>query len=119
MAQKYILVVHFVDLVKSFPTSIYYILANIGVDTAENEPLRMWRCFNSFFIRLLSSDATAYFCHALSVDTSARTSYSHLATGARLEPALAARGSQSVSATKRHESDARTPGDRRSLPAAR
>ena len=26
-----------VDLVKSFPTSIYYLLANFGFDTAENE----------------------------------------------------------------------------------
>ena len=31
----------FVDLVKSSPTSIYYLLANIGVDTAENEPSRV------------------------------------------------------------------------------
>ena len=37
MAQKYILVVHFVDLVKSFPTSIYYILATVSFDTAEIE----------------------------------------------------------------------------------
>ena len=34
-----------VDLVKSFPTSIYYLLAKIGVDTAENEPLKVWRKF--------------------------------------------------------------------------
>ena len=33
--------VNLVDLVKSFPTntSIYYLLAKIGVDTAENEQL--------------------------------------------------------------------------------
>ena len=30
--------VYLVDLVKSFPTSILYLLAKIGVDTAENEP---------------------------------------------------------------------------------
>ena len=29
-----------VDLVKSFQTSIYYLLAKIGVDTAENGPLK-------------------------------------------------------------------------------
>ena len=33
--QKY---VHLVDLVKSFPTSIYKLFAKIGIDTAENEP---------------------------------------------------------------------------------
>ena len=33
--------VNLVDLVKSFPTSIYYVLAKIGVDTAENEPLKV------------------------------------------------------------------------------
>ena len=31
--------VNLVDLVKSFPTSIYYLLAKIGFDRAENEPL--------------------------------------------------------------------------------
>ena len=35
--QKY---VHLVDLVKSFPKSIY--LQKIGVDIAENEPLKVW-----------------------------------------------------------------------------
>ena len=30
--------VNLVDLFKSFHTSIYYLLANIGFDTAENEP---------------------------------------------------------------------------------
>mgnify|MGYP003318247517 CR=1 FL=1 len=35
--------VHLVDLVKSFQTSIYYLLAKIGFDTAENEPLKVWR----------------------------------------------------------------------------
>ena len=36
--QKY---VHLVDLVKSFPNSNEYLLAKIGVDTAENEPLQV------------------------------------------------------------------------------
>ena len=31
-----------VDLVKSFPYSNENLLANIGVDTAENEPLEVW-----------------------------------------------------------------------------
>ena len=30
--------VHCVDLDESFPKSIYYLLANFGFDTAENEP---------------------------------------------------------------------------------
>ena len=30
-----------VDLVKSFQTSIYYLLAQFGVDTAENGPLKV------------------------------------------------------------------------------
>ena len=30
-----------VDLVESFQTSIYYLLANIGVDAAENGPLKV------------------------------------------------------------------------------
>ena len=34
-----------------------YLLAKIGVDTAENEPLEVWGKFNSLFIRLLSEDA--------------------------------------------------------------
>ena len=34
--------VNLVDLVKSFPTSIYYLLAKIGVDTAEHEPSEVW-----------------------------------------------------------------------------
>ena len=33
--------VHCVDLGESFPTRIYYLLAKIGVDTAENEPLEV------------------------------------------------------------------------------
>ena len=33
--------VHLVDLVKSFQTSIQYLLAKFGVDTAENEPLKV------------------------------------------------------------------------------
>ena len=41
--------VHRVDLVESFQTSIYYLLETIGVDTAENEPLKAWRWFNSSF----------------------------------------------------------------------
>ena len=43
--------VNLVDLVKSFLTSIKldpnsneYSLARIGFDTAENEPLKVWRC---------------------------------------------------------------------------
>ena len=36
--QKY---ANLVDLVKSFPTSIF--LAKIGIDTAEYEPLKVWR----------------------------------------------------------------------------
>ena len=34
---------HFVDLVKSIPTSIWYLLAKIGFDTAENEPVKNWQ----------------------------------------------------------------------------
>ena len=41
--------VHRVDLVESFRTSIYYLLETIGVDTAENEPLKAWRQFNLYF----------------------------------------------------------------------
>ena len=37
--------VHLVDLVKSFPTNIYYLLTKIGVDTAENEPLKVHSIF--------------------------------------------------------------------------
>ena len=33
--------VYLLDLVKSFPTSIYYLLAKLGVDTAENEPSKI------------------------------------------------------------------------------
>ena len=33
--------VNLVDLVKSFQTSIYYLLAKFGVDTAENGPLKV------------------------------------------------------------------------------
>ena len=33
-----------------------YLLAKIGVDTAENEHLKVWRKFNSIFIRLLTRD---------------------------------------------------------------
>ena len=31
-----------------------YLLAKIGVDTAENEPIEVWGKFNSIFIRLLN-----------------------------------------------------------------
>ena len=40
--------VNLVDLVKSFLTSINYVVAKVGVDTPENEPLKVWRWFNSF-----------------------------------------------------------------------
>ena len=33
--------VHSVDLGESFPTSIYYLLAKFGFDTAKNEPLKV------------------------------------------------------------------------------
>ena len=33
--------VHLVDLVRSFQTSIYYLLAKFGFDTAENGPLKV------------------------------------------------------------------------------
>ena len=33
--------VYLVDLVKSFKTSIYYLLAKFRVDTAENRPLKI------------------------------------------------------------------------------
>ena len=41
--QKYVrrINVNLVDLVKSFSNE--YLLAKIGVDTAENEPLKVWR----------------------------------------------------------------------------
>ena len=47
--QKY---VNLVDLVKSFRTDSYsneYLLAKIGVDTAENEPLKVWRKIQVIF----------------------------------------------------------------------
>ena len=34
-----------VNLVKSFPTNIYLVLAKFGVDTAENEPLKVHLIF--------------------------------------------------------------------------
>ena len=41
--------VNLADLVKSFLTRMYYyLLAKIGFDTAENEPLKVWRWFISF-----------------------------------------------------------------------
>ena len=40
--------VNLVDLVKSFPTNIY-LLAKIDVDTAENEPLTVWRKIQFIF----------------------------------------------------------------------
>ena len=50
--QKY---AYLVDLVKSFPTSIYLVLAKIGVDTAENEPSKFGGKFKSLFICLLKN----------------------------------------------------------------
>ena len=43
-----------VDLVKSFLTSIQYLLANIGVDVAENEPLEVRAGSSTFAMRKLS-----------------------------------------------------------------
>ena len=40
--------VNLVDLVKSFHTSIYNLLAKRGFDTAEIEPLKVWGLFKSF-----------------------------------------------------------------------
>ena len=37
--------VNLADLVKSFHTSIYYLLAKVGVDTAENGPLKVCQNF--------------------------------------------------------------------------
>ena len=53
--------VYLVDLVKSFLTSIFSLLAIIGFDTAENEPLTIWRGFNSFFNSLRRSFETGLF----------------------------------------------------------
>ena len=36
-----------------------YLLAKIGVDTAENEPLKVWGKFNLLFIRLLGHERAA------------------------------------------------------------
>ena len=33
--------INLIDLVKSYQTSIYYLLAKLGVDTAENGPLKV------------------------------------------------------------------------------
>ena len=53
--QKY---VNLVDLAKS------YLLAKIGVDTAENEPLEVWLIFKNYysilFIRFLSQGAAGW-----------------------------------------------------------
>ena len=37
--------VNLVDLAKSFPMNVYYLLTKIGVDTAENEPLKVHSIF--------------------------------------------------------------------------
>ena len=37
--------VNLADIVKSFPTNIFYLLENIGVDTAKNEPLKVHLIF--------------------------------------------------------------------------
>ena len=42
--QKY---VNRVDVVKSFPANSYSLLVKIGIDTAENEPLKVWRKFRN------------------------------------------------------------------------
>ena len=65
--------VNLVDIVKSFPTSIQYFLANIGVDTTENESLKITdsaagentelvgsRCLA--WHRLKNTCVLAYFC---------------------------------------------------------
>ena len=41
-------------LFEQIANSNEYLLAKIGVDAAENEPLKVWRKFNSLFIFLLS-----------------------------------------------------------------
>ena len=42
--------VNLVELVKSFPRNSYLSsTCKIGVDPAANEPLKVWRRFNSFF----------------------------------------------------------------------
>ena len=41
--------VNFVDLVKSFQTSIYYLLAKIGFDTAENVSSKVCPEFDSYY----------------------------------------------------------------------
>ena len=54
--------VHCVDLGESFPTDSYsneYLLAKIGVDTAENEPLEVWGKIIQYysFVSLVVEDA--------------------------------------------------------------
>ena len=39
--------VNLVDLVKSFPTSIFYLFANIGFDTTKNEPSKVCKVLDS------------------------------------------------------------------------
>ena len=41
--------VNLVDLVKSFQTSIYYLLRKFGVDTAENGPLKVYQKLGKMF----------------------------------------------------------------------
>ena len=55
--------VNLVDLIKSFPTSIYLQNFKIGVDTAENEPLEVWgkiQFITIVFICLLTPDAVLH-----------------------------------------------------------
>ena len=42
--------VNLADIVKSFPTNIFYLLENIGVDTAKNEPLKVHLIFKLWYL---------------------------------------------------------------------
>ena len=50
--------VNLVDLVKSFQTSIYYLLANIGVDTAENGPPKVCQQLANSFFQVRTNEQT-------------------------------------------------------------
>ena len=78
-------IANLVDLEKSSKMSTEYLVAIVAVHTAENEPLKVWGWFHSFFIRLLTVQLAVQLAGRLAAKLGELTSSGAPPTSTRVE----------------------------------